>query len=199
MPDSAGYLDQLQKLLPRGAAWTRNPDATLTKFLGAWADGLARVDARALQLVEEADPRTTLELLSDWEGFAGLPDPCTVEATTLQERRARLGAKLTTTGGQSRAYFIALAAALGYTITIDEYRPFMCGVARCGVTPLNGPASVRFYWKVHVPGPRVVWFRTGESAAGDSLGAIRRADDLECIFRRLMGSHTELIFAYEGA
>ena len=39
---SDDYLRVLQALLPPGAAWPRDPDATLTKVLAAWADDLAQ-------------------------------------------------------------------------------------------------------------------------------------------------------------
>jgi uncharacterized protein YmfQ (DUF2313 family) len=70
------YLRQLQALLPPGPAWPKNDDATLTRLFGALASELARVDGRAWQLLEEADPRTTAELFLDWERVAGLPDAC---------------------------------------------------------------------------------------------------------------------------
>lgn len=70
------YLRQLQSLLPPGPAWPKDDGATLTRLFGALSSELARVDGRAWQLVEEADPRTTGELLADWERSAGLPDIC---------------------------------------------------------------------------------------------------------------------------
>lgn len=192
------YLSQLQALLPQGAAWPRDPDATLTKVLSGLAGELARVDARGGDLVEEADPRTTFELLEEWERVAGLPDDCTGEAGTIQERRAALVDRLTATGGQSIAYFKTVAAALGYTIEVEEFRPFVCGLARCG-DPLNGGHDVRHTWRTAVPGPRVTLFRTGASACGDRLGAIDRASDLECRLTKLKPAHSELVFNYEGA
>jgi len=193
------YLAQLQALLPPGPAWTREPDANLTRILSAWAAELARIDARADDLLNEADPRTARELLPDWERVAGLPDPCMPAASTLEERRNRLVQHLTTIGDQSRAFYLSVAERIGYQgVTIEEFRPFMSGRSRCG-DALNGPATVRFYWRVHVPEPRVAWFRAGTARCGDRLGAIRRAEDLECIFRRLDTRHTEVIFAYEGA
>jgi len=192
------YLAQLQALLPPGPAWTREPDANLTKILSAWAAELARIDARVDDLLNEADPGAARELLADWERVAGLPDPCMPAASTLEERRNRLVQQLTAVGDQSRAFYLGIAEALGYRgVTIEEFRPFMCGHSRCG-DGLNGDAKVRFYWRVRVPAARVAWFRAGTARCGDSLGAFRRAEDLECIFRRIDTRHTEVIFSYEG-
>lgn len=70
------YLDQLLALLPPGAALVREPGSPLVRVLGVTAAELARVDARAEQLLLEADPQETAEMLSDWERALGLPDIC---------------------------------------------------------------------------------------------------------------------------
>lgn len=197
--DAAAYLAQLQALLPPGKAWPRTATATLTKLLSAWAEELARVDSRAGNLLDECDPRTAFEMLPDWERICGLPDSCSAElATTLQERRAAVVAKLTAIGGNTKAYFVALATAMGYAVEIDVFRPFVTGLSRCGA-PLNGGHAVRYIWRVRVVGPRYTAFRTGASQCGDLLGKIVRAEDLECKLKRLKPAHTNLIVSYEGA
>lgn len=193
------YLSQLHALLPTGAAWPREPDTVLTKVLLAMADGLARGHNRALDLIEEADPRTAFEMLADWERVCGLPDPCSAGiATTLQERRAAVVTRLVSTGGQSISYFRELIVALGYDATVEEFRPAVAGIARCGHR-LNGLPSVRFIWRVTVHGPRVTRARAGVSQAGDKLAKITRAEDLHCVLQRLKPGHTTLVIAYEGA
>lgn len=196
---NGAYRKQLQALLPPGDAWPRRNNARLTTLLDALDEELNRVADRALDVVDESDPRATLELLADWERVCGLPDTCSSGlATTLQERRSAVVAKLTSVGGASRAYFIALAADMGYEIEIDEFRPFVTGLSRCG-DQLNGGHAVRYQWRVRVVGPRYTPFRTGVSQCGDSLGKISRAEDLECKLKRLKPAHTNLIVSYEGA
>lgn len=195
----ADYLAQLQALLPTGAAWSREPDAALTALLKALADEFARADLRTDQLIVEADPRSALELISDWERVTGLPDSCSgTLATTLQERRDAVVSRLTAIGGASRAYFIAVADRLGYAVEIDEFRPFIAGINRCGDL-LGGGHAVRHTWRVRVTGPRYTAFRAGVSQCGDLLGEIDRADDLECMLQRLKPAHTRLIVSYSGA
>ncbi|WP_337050232.1 putative phage tail protein, partial [Serratia fonticola] len=91
----------------------------------------------ALQLAEDAAQRVAMgivplqinELIPDWERVLALtPAP----ADPLQERLTLIKAKINVTGGLSRAYFINLAESLGYTITIDEPRPFRIGINRMG-------------------------------------------------------------------
>lgn len=195
----AAYQAQLQALLPPGLAWPRARGSTLTALLEALAAEFARADARTWKLIDESDPRSALELLTDWERVCGLPNACSAElATTLQERRAAVVARLTAIGGASPAYFIALASATGYAIEIDEFRPFVAGLSRCG-DRLNGGHAVRHQWRVRVSGPRYTPFRTGASQCGDLLGKIARAEDLECKLRRLKPAHTNLIVSYLGA
>ena len=192
------YLEKLQGLLPLGDAWPRDPEAVLTKLLRAWAEAFRSADERGDDLLQEADPRSALELLTDWERAAGLPNPCLTIADTLQERRIVLVSRLTEIGGQSREFFAGLAASIGYDgISIEEFRPFICALGRCGDS-LGGTPGVRFYWRVAVPGPRTTLFLSGASRCGDRLAEFDRASDLECLLERLKPAQTRLIFAYEG-
>ena len=185
------YLSQLQALLPQGPAWPRDSSATLTMLLQAMADELARIDGRAAQMIEETDPRTAAELLADWERVAGLPDTCVTAAQTTAQRRAALHARLTTLGGQSRAYFVALAASLGYTITVTEFHQHT--VADDVEHPIYGqPWQVA--WQVNAPQDTVGTLSVTDTVA-DPL-AWWGNDLLECVIRRLKPAHTHTLFAY---
>lgn len=186
-----GYLSQLQALLPRGMAWPRDAAATLTALLRAWADELARVDGRASSLLNESDPRTTFEMLEDWERLLGLPDACLGPTATIQERRAAVVGRLTALGGQNAAYYIAVAVALGYTITVDEFI-------------------------VHTPTDDALFGLYGDdwahvwriNSALDTIRDLNVEDDvemplavwgnvlLECVMRRLKPAHTVVLFGY---
>ena len=90
------YLQQLKNLLPRGDLWTGlMSDPVFNAYLEAEAAEKARIHARALNVIEETDPRTVYELLPEYEGFAGLPEKCVGELGTLEQRRKNLPAKLT--------------------------------------------------------------------------------------------------------
>jgi uncharacterized protein YmfQ (DUF2313 family) len=49
--------------------------------------------------------------------------------------------RMTMEGGQSRQFFIDVAAQIGYTISITEYRPFVVGIDRCGDNRVYGDGS----------------------------------------------------------
>lgn len=144
------YADAFQRLLPLGQAWPRGEDSILMKVVR----GLTRIwgdfEIRASKLLEmESDPRTTIELLPDWERNWGLPDPCYSAPQSIAERQLALVMRMTLEGGQSRQFFIDVAAMIGYTITISEYRPFFVAMDRCGDSRVYGdlpPDPMRNEW-----------------------------------------------------
>jgi uncharacterized protein YmfQ (DUF2313 family) len=137
------YTEALADLLPVGPAWPREYDSTLMALVHGesciWADP---VDKRAADLLEiESDPRQTVELLPDWERNWGLPDPCYSAPQTIGQRQLALVMRMTMLGSQSRAFFIDVAAMIGYEITITEYRVFVVGIDRCGDNRVYGDGS----------------------------------------------------------
>lgn len=187
------YARMLQGLLPRGAAWTRDSAAKLTQLLRGMADELARIDTRGDNLINEALPDTTLELLDQWEVVAGLPGECTGPLETVEQRRDALVMRLATVGAQSRQYFIDVAAALGYTVTITEFRPFQVGSV--AGDELTGGDWLHA-WRVNAPEATVRDFTAG-SIAGEPLQSWGNTL-LECAIGRVKPAHTVLIFGYGG-
>ena len=127
------YATAMQALLPLGHAWPRDEDSMLMRVV----KGLTRIwgdfEDRSSTLLEmESDPRSTIELLPDWERNWGLPDPCYDAPQSVYERQLQLVLRMTIEGAQSREFFIEVAARLGYTITITEYRTWVVGMDRCG-------------------------------------------------------------------
>lgn len=191
---AAEYLEQLKALLPPGRAFPREPGTSMEDLLDGMAQELARVDERGEELTVEANPQFTTEMLTDWERVAGLPDKCsgTLE-TTIQGHRQVLLAKLTATGGQSPAYFIEVAAALGYEVTITEFRPFQAGWSQAGDALTNGDWV--FTWRVNAPEVTTIPFRAGLSVAGEPLQAWGN-DTLECKINQLKPAHTIVLYGY---
>lgn len=204
------YLQAFLALLPQGQAWPRAIESILVRTCTGLCEFWGYVDARAADLLEiESDPRTTTELLLEWERAFGLPDPCVKEPLTVTERRKALLTRITMLGAQSREFFIGLATGMGYTVTITEYSPFMAGYSHVGNTKnLNlddptryrwylAPPEVRFYWTVHVTALKLAWFHVSSGQCGiDPLLRIGRATDLECMFERLKPAHTRIVWDY---
>ena len=191
---AADYLNELISLLPPGIAWTAD-EGDLQTLLQSFADTLADVDSSATGLLDEADWRTTFYLLPDWERVAGLPDPILNGAyQSVPERRAWLMMRMTMLGGQSRQFFINLAAMLGYVITITESHASGCGGLMCGRDQLGG-AALNVTWTVHMPPAPVYLFQCGLSGCGDPLG-YAHTGVLEALIQRLKPAHTYVNFVY---
>jgi len=206
------YLRQLQALLPVGGAWTREPGAVLTELLDGKAVELARVHNRLVDLVDEADPQTTLELLPDWERVVGLPDCCLGIADTIDARRALVLGRLTARGGQSDAYFRSICAAAGWTIETADYSHFVAGEAEAGDMLLEGDGeefeaggsiagdSLGLFdwwhaWRVSGDPSESTWFEADASVAGD---AIDWSDNpvVRCLIERFKPAHTRAVYAW---
>jgi uncharacterized protein YmfQ (DUF2313 family) len=201
------YAKVLADLLPPGIVWPREPDTDLQRTLAGLAVEFARVHDRDCDLLAEAYPPTSTETITDWERICGLPDECTGPLDTLQERREAVMNKLAARGGQSRQYFIDGALALGFVITITEFRPMLANQARAGDAcwhQSNGRSDTLqsrsndwwFVWRVHCADEfKIVYFRADQSTAGDPLMKFGN-EMLECWILENKPAHTWVLFAY---
>ena len=194
------FRQALLDLLPQGWAWPRDEDTGIYALCDGLAQEYARSAERLMDLVaRELWPPATFELLPEWEAMAGLPDDCVAGSGALEERRLQLVNRLTARGGQTPAFYLSIAERLGYSATLEEFRPFTVGRDECGGTVPIGTETLRFYWRVRVLEPRVTWFRAGAGICGqDPLATIVRAEDLECLLQRYKPAHTRVIVGYEG-
>lgn len=188
------YVSLLQNALPQGIAWPRWDGSFLTQLLRGLAPEFTRVDARARDLLNEADPRTTVELIDEWEAFAGLPDPCVTEEQTLEQRQVALCAKLLMQGGQSVAYFISMAENLGYAGTTIDHQFFeMTCESECDAE-LHGPDD-KFAWVINLPSAGGFYEMDCESPCDEAL-ASWGDEAIECRINRYAPAHINPIFAY---
>jgi len=155
------FLAGLQRLLPRGRAWSRDPDSVMTQFLAGIAVAQAQAHARQINLLMDAFPASTVELLPEWEASEGLPDPCTGVNASFDRRRQQVVARFIDPGGQTIDHFVMQAARLGVTVNIAElsnWRVDENGVDDSIDSP--APAIAYSYWNVGHSGvdePLVEW------------------------------------------
>lgn len=187
------YKQFLLKLLPRGMAWPREKQWYVSKLIDAIAQEFYRVQLRADVLLQEKDPRATLELLEEWEKVVGIPDGCAPPAPTLDRRRADIVARLTQEGSLDKQFFIDFAAYLGFTITITEYRPFRVGFSHPGDPLSNGDWVYTFL--VTGPVETINFFSAGRNQVGDPL-ANWGNQFLECAINKRKPAETIALFAY---
>lgn len=191
------YLAAMKAALPQGPAFPREGTPTLDAVLSGAATELAAEDALTSVLLTEGDPISTNVLLPEWEADYGLPDCPDHAPESLQDRKAALLEKYRRVGGWNPRKITALCLALGYEVTVVEYRPFVGGVSRGGQI-VGGPHTCRHWMKVRVHGPRVTYFRGGVSRGGERQLSLTRAEDLECLIDQIKQAHQELTIAYEG-
>ena len=188
------YLSMLQALLPSGMAWPRDPDAVLTNLLRAWSDEFAREGARIDDLLNESIPVNVRELLTDWERVLALPDSCTAALNlSIDQRRAAVGTKITSVGGQSRQFFIDLAASLGFPgATIDEFRPMTCNdTCNDAIFSLDD----RYVWRINIPSSGGTFIASCNSDCNSALASWGNTL-LECAITNLKAADTDINFAY---
>ncbi len=130
-------------LTPRGPAWGtdeagdgRGAQPVMRGVWRAIAAWVAAQNATEWTLATQSLPSAITYSLPDWEAEYGLPDPCTPGGFTTESRIAAVRARFGARGGSSPAYFVCLAAALGYRITIEEPTEFLCDVSEVGTDSL---------------------------------------------------------------
>jgi len=182
------YQHLLLALLPRGYAWPA--EGALGDISMAMAEELQRIELRAEALIEESDPRSVIELIEDWEGDWGLPDPCLGQLGTLQQRREMLTNKMVGIANQSRQTYIDRAADLGYVITITEYTQ---GDAISG-HPEIPTADAAYVIQIEST-DNTIDQRTYSAFYGEAY-ATWGNEILECALNAIKQSHRLLIFNY---
>lgn len=133
-------------------------------------------------------------MLPEWESSLGLPDDCAIgESAGVSDRQRAVVAKLISSGGLNRDYYIRVAAALGYTITITQFRPAMSGMSVCG-DALNGD-EWPFTWRINAPETTIKYSLAGASYCGDPLASWGNKQ-LECYLSKIVSSHLNILFSY---
>ncbi len=155
------------------------------------ARALGHVQNRAAEALNAMQPNRAGDLLSDWERVLGLDGAGKSYANRLSDVLIKINA----IGGLSIPYFIDLARAAGYTITISEPQPFRAGINRTGDRLAR--EDIMWVWVVNVQSQSqtVYRFRAGSSAAGERLSSYGDGV-IETIFNDLKPAHTAVWFSY---
>ena len=88
--DKQDYKELFQALMPKGPAWSREPDAKMSDLAEAVAAFFFFIHGRVEKAKREMFPQECEEILIDWERELGLPETCIhgnhAEGQTFQER-----------------------------------------------------------------------------------------------------------------
>ncbi|MCY1687957.1 YmfQ family protein [Yersinia enterocolitica] len=184
------YTAALQALIPAGLVWPKISGGVQTSTLRALARSYQHSDEDARDLLDAAFSSTATAMLPEWEATLGLPDLCAIgEIDSIIQRQRAVISKLFGIGGQSVAYFIWVAEALGYTISITQYRQACSGMSVCG-DAING-----FIWLITAPETTINYAQCGLTYCSDPLRSWGNKQ-LECRLTVLNPSHTILKFGY---
>lgn len=193
---SENFQRLIQKLMPRGPIWPREPDSVQAQIAGALAPTYERNTSAANNLLVDSFPATAFNLLPEWENTLGLPDPCAGQYPLISERQSQVVGRLVSRGGNmSILYYVSFAATLGYEITIKTFSPFRAGRSAAGDLCCDNRWSNA--WLVKAPQFTIKYF-SASGAAGDPL-ASWGSTALQCELQRLSPAHTILMFNYSGA
>lgn len=130
---SADFTSALLGLLPRGRVWPKELSSIQARAASCFAPTFQRISDTAVDLIADAFPGTTSDLLSEWELTLGLPDACTVPGSqTVAERQRAVAEKISAAGGPRRSYYLQMATQLGLTAIIDEFQTACVGPTSAG-------------------------------------------------------------------
>ena len=190
------HQEQLRSLLPSGPAWDPERVPELHQVLQGLAEELARIDARAVDLLNEMDPAGVTELVPDWERVMNLPDPCLGLTPLFDDRRLAVRRRLLAVGSQSIAYYLDIARTQGYpNATLTEHRAPRFGRSRFGSARF-GTWQAQFMWTLNTGGRLLLGRRFGATYWGERFG-VNPSSALECLIHRTAPAHTLVHINYE--
>ncbi|MDH3975623.1 MAG: DUF2313 domain-containing protein [Deltaproteobacteria bacterium] len=166
-PTASRHADILKKLFP-----VKNMEGLHDIDTIVEGDYLDKTSSHGDELLDEMLPQTTGDLIGDWERITGV-SPNDID--TIDERREQVVAKLRARGRLDKQYFIDLAAAYGYSITIEGYKQMRCGEAECG--DVLAPEEIVYVWKVIIS---------------------EQNQELEALFNKLKPAYALVEFEYTG-
>lgn len=188
------HKDVLKQLFPIDLEGVFEDDVTLEGRHLDSAESNAG-DLLEVMFLSSQTPEELESFLPDWERVLDINPEATDEAET---RKNRVLTELRKVGGLSKPYFTALAAAMGYDVTItdniEEFRPFMTGWARAADRLYA--YDVIWIWKVHAMSRPMYYFEAGTAEAGDYLLTWDSEAKLENLFNELKPAHTYVLFDY---
>lgn len=110
----------LLRHIPQGIGWLawRTVGKTAYKLMEAIGQSFEDATRALCRMATELDPRTTVEMLPEWERALSLPDSCLPEADTVEERRAWIMFRLAKRRWTTAQDWYELAELFGLQITI---------------------------------------------------------------------------------
>lgn len=183
---SSDYVGALSRDAPRGKIWALVDYVTggIAQTFSGVAEELARIHARFLAVLEEADPSTAVEMLDAWERVLGLPEPEDPSPPTVAaDRQALASAKLIARGGSQPGLLSDVIENAAYTgVALELPTLLRADEGRSDDRAYDGD----YVWIVYV------WRATTPAAGWARLEALlNRIKPAHCLFVTIDGLHAD--------
>lgn len=185
---------ELRQISPRGPLWNFREGGVADRTRLALANPVALVHSILERVLREADPRTAVDALPDFERVFGLPDGCAATSTSLIARRAAVLQRMSAPLGQTEVDIENAVKSFGLDCVVESHRESLAGEAAIGDLLTNEAWSHSL--TIHLPDPPVVFFEAEWSGAGDPI-AEDVSSAVECAVQRLAPAHAALVFEYD--
>ena len=172
--------DELIALLPPGRAWgPTDATASLTTLWEFWravARAIQALEARLCALRNEMWCQTLVETQPEWLAEYGLPDAC--------DPYPNLCAKVAALGGANCAYYVQIAAALGWVVRCSSSGTTITLNVNLSASPsyVGGAVDSGRIAGCYQPSQRVI--------CGPDL------TPLDCVMQRILPAHATIVYAY---
>lgn len=186
---------ELLAIGPQGPMWPRDPASVHGQLALALGNEFSRIEAQGETLADDAaSPGQAVTMLPDYERVLGAdPYGRDVSAMSMAQRQQIVLQRWVESGGQSRAFYQALAAALGVTISIGEFATAQCGAAESGQASCV-PSPNEFYWTVSLSQTVVEFPECGGASCGDA--GFVEPSPVQPVIKALAPAHTTPVFLY---
>lgn len=128
MADQCGWLTPrdgdtvalLERHLPSGVAWIafRTPGKVASRLIAAVSGVFSDAWSFMCRMTAELDPRTTFDLIENWEQAVSLPDECLPGTATIEQRRDQVMFRLAMRRWTTAQDWKDLAELFGLTIDV---------------------------------------------------------------------------------
>ena len=176
------YSGQPETIQDTSSTTIESKSYTLSNLFSVISEEPARAEKKEWELLQEATPGLSVDLLEEWEFQAGLPGECGQSLPlTLEERQIQVHAKLYGEGQTVTVeYLVDYALLFGFTINIVEVSTnnsaWIVGTARMG--------KDRFGRKAAIDGSFII----------EVLAGTGNLDQLKCIFEEIKPAHLIIVW-----
>ena len=185
----------LTRLLPPGPAWTRAKGSPGSAVLTSGASQLQLIDSQAVQLIDEADPRTAVVSFEDWLRCYGIPDAC-MEGLDISDTQLRQALMLKVRRmGLTPEFYQLLGGIFGIDIQVGVTDPFRVNF-RVDRRIYGTDFAHAFVIIVNVNVATLKTFFLTTSRVDNRLAAWG-IEFFECLIRENIPAHAEVIFRYK--